>query len=179
MIITVTGKPGATMGTLTAGDMTVPCALGRSGIVTDTRKKEGDGATPAGRWPMRRLLYRADRLAVPQCNLPISQIAPTDGWCDAPEDPLYNQATALPYPASTEMLWRDDDLYNLCVVLGHNDDPVVPHKGSAIFFHVAKQQDTTLCPTEGCVALPQETLIRVLMNCSPSTVMEILLEDQD
>lgn len=179
MIITVTGKPGATIGTLTVGDTSVPCALGRSGIVPGAEKKEGDGATPAGRWPLRRLLYRADRLTAPQSNLPMGAIAPTDGWCDEPKDPLYNQATRLPHPTSAEALWREDELYNLCVILGHNDDPVVPHKGSAIFFHVAKQEGTTLCATEGCVALPQDTLLRVLTDCSPSTVMEVLLEDQD
>jgi len=171
MIITVTGKPGATIGTLTMGDISFPCALGRSGIVPNSEKREGDGATPAGRWPLRRLLYRADRLTVPQSNLPMAAITPTDGWCDDPEDPLYNQATRLPYPASAESLWREDELYNLCVVLGHNVDPIVPHKGSAIFFHVAKHDGTELCATEGCVALPQDTILRILMKSPTSTII--------
>ena len=61
-----------------------------------------------------------------------------DGWCDAPDDPNYNRLVSLPYPASAEHLWRDDNVYDLIAVLGYNDDPVVPGKGSAIFLHIAR-----------------------------------------
>ena len=50
----------------------------------------------------------------------------------------YNRLVKLPYAASHEELWRDDHLYDLVVVLGFNDDPVVPGKGSAIFLHLAR-----------------------------------------
>lgn len=176
MIITVRGAPGATTGTLTFDGQIIPCALGRAGIVTSEAKREGDGATPAGNWPLRRVLYRPDRLDKPRTALPAYPIAPTDGWCDDPADPLYNKPTTLPYPASAETLWRDDELYNLCVVLGHNDDPVIPKRGSAIFFHVAKEKSGALCATEGCVALQQDEIIRVLMKCTPDTHMEIVRE---
>jgi len=176
MNILVRGKPGASTGTLTFEGETVSCALGRSGIISEDTKKEGDGATPAGTWPLRRVLYRPDRLSEPATNLATQPIAPADGWCDDPSDLLYNKPTQLPYPASAEELWRDDELYNVCVILGHNDDPVVPHKGSAIFFHVAKGKEGKLCPTEGCVALPQDTIVRILMNCGPETSLIIELE---
>jgi L,D-peptidoglycan transpeptidase YkuD (ErfK/YbiS/YcfS/YnhG family) len=179
MIITVHGKRGAPIGRLTAGDIDVPCALGRSGIVPGADKKEGDGATPAGRWPLRQLLYRPDRLPPPQSKLPVAEISPSDGWCDDPEDTRYNLPTPLPYAASAESLWREDELYNLCVILGHNDAPVIPYKGSAIFFHVAKQKGSLLCATEGCVALPQDILLRILTNCSANSIMEILLDEAD
>ncbi len=39
-------------------------ALGRGGVRRD--KQEGDGATPAGVLPLRRVLYRADRVQAPQ-----------------------------------------------------------------------------------------------------------------
>lgn len=176
MNILVRAKPGATTGTLSFGGETFPCALGRAGIIANDAKREGDGATPAGKWPLRRILFRPDRLAEPTSELSAITIDPSDGWCDDPADPLYNQPVKLPHPASAENLWRDDELYNVCVVMGHNDDPVVPHKGSAIFFHVAKEKDGALCATEGCVALPQETLIRLLKKCSPGTTMDISLE---
>ncbi|RMF38953.1 MAG: hypothetical protein D6754_06370, partial [Alphaproteobacteria bacterium] len=40
----------------------LPCAVGRGGIVPAAKKREGDGATPAGIWRMTGLWYRPDRL---------------------------------------------------------------------------------------------------------------------
>ena len=56
-------------------------------------------------------------------------------------------------------MWRDDDLYDIVVVLGHNDDPPVPGSGSAIFMHVARPG---FAPTEGCVALALPDLVSFL-----------------
>ena len=141
-----------------------PCAIGRAGVVAAERKREGDGASPVGAWPMRRLLYRADRLAPPETGLPVTAIAEDDGWCDDPQDSAYNQPVQLPYAASHERLWRDDDIYDLIVVLGHNDAPVRPGQGSAIFLHCARPGFT---PTEGCVALAPDTLLRLLVDAKP------------
>jgi L,D-peptidoglycan transpeptidase YkuD (ErfK/YbiS/YcfS/YnhG family) len=133
------------------------CVVGRSGIMGD--KREGDGATPVGAWPMRRVLYRADRLARPQTALLVSAIAQGDGWCDAPGDARYNRPVRLPYPASAETLWREDGVYDLIVPLGYNDVPAVSGAGSAIFLHVARPD---FAPTEGCVALALADLLMVL-----------------
>jgi L,D-peptidoglycan transpeptidase YkuD (ErfK/YbiS/YcfS/YnhG family) len=133
------------------------CAIGRGGRRRD--KHEGDGATPVGSWPMRRLLYRADRMALPRTALSISAIGETDGWCDAPLDAAYNRPVRLPYPAGAETLWHDDGVYDLIVPLGYNDAPVVPGAGSAIFLHVARGD---FSPTEGCVALALGDLLTVL-----------------
>ena len=133
------------------------CALGRGGIRRD--KREGDGATPVGSWPMRRLLYRADRMKLPQTALPSSAIRPDDGWCDAPQDPNYNMPVRLPYAGSAETLYRADGVYDLIVPLGYNDAPVVTGAGSAIFLHLARPDFTA---TEGCVALALADLLSVL-----------------
>jgi len=133
------------------------CALGRAGI--SLRKREGDGATPSGAFALRRVLYRADREQRPHTALPCQAIARDDGWCDAPGDPAYNRPVRLPYPASAEALWRDDPLYDLLVVLGHNDDPVVPGEGSAIFLHLATAD---FAATAGCIALAHADLLAVL-----------------
>ena len=138
------------------------CALGRGGATRE--KREGDGATPVGAWPMRRLLYRADRTGPPKSRLPASPIEPEDGWCDDSKDPAYNRPVALPYPGRHERLWREDALYDLLVVLGHNDDPVVPGLGSAIFLHAARPD---YGPTEGCVALARPDLERLLAEAGP------------
>ena len=155
-------------GRLSFGGQTYRCALGRGGVAAE--KREGDGATPAGRFPLRRVLYRADRLPAPTTALPVATISKTDGWCDDPADPAYNLPVALPSEAGHERLWREDGLYDVVVVLGHNDDPPVPGLGSAIFFHVAAPD---LVPTEGCVALARPLLLAVLRGCGPGTEMLI------
>ena len=144
------------------------CALGRGGVAAMGTKREGDGATPAGLWPMRRLFYRADRMATPATRLPVTALTPTDGWCDAPGDAAYNQLVQHPYPASAEHLWREDEVYDLIVVLGFNDAPVVAGRGSAIFLHVARPDYS---PTDGCVALDRADLLVCLEKASTSDAL--------
>jgi L,D-peptidoglycan transpeptidase YkuD (ErfK/YbiS/YcfS/YnhG family) len=115
-----------------------------------THKREGDGRSPIGLLPLRRVLYRADRGPAPETTAPVEPIGRSDGWCDDPHDESYNRPVRLPYPARHEMLWRDDAIYDLVGVLGWNDDPVRRGEGSAIFLHVARPD---YAPTEGCVAL--------------------------
>ncbi len=133
------------------------CAVGRAGI--GPRKREGDGATPAGILPMRRVLYRPDREAPPRTRLPFAALAQDDGWCDAPSDPLYNKPVTLPYRAHAETMWREDGLYDLLVVLGWNDAPIAKGGGSAIFLHLAAPG---YAATQGCVALARTDLLAVV-----------------
>ncbi len=132
-------------------------ACGRGGI--STRKQEGDGATPLGILPLRRVYYRADHLGRPKTMLPLEPLAPNDGWCDDPAAPAYNTAIALPSSAHHEELWRRDCVYDVIGVLGWNDAPVVRGRGSAIFLHVARPD---YAPTEGCIALALFDLLQVL-----------------
>jgi L,D-peptidoglycan transpeptidase YkuD (ErfK/YbiS/YcfS/YnhG family) len=147
----------ATRGWLKLGNLTFPCALGRTGI--HVRKREGDGATPAGTWPLVCVLYRADRVRRPRTVLPTRPLRLEDGWCDAPGDRNYNRLVKHPYPASAERLWRADGLYDVLVVLDYNEHPRVRGKGSAIFMHVAR---SGYAPTEGCIALTRVHLVRLL-----------------
>ena len=126
------------------------CALGRGGVVAAEAKREGDGATPLGRWPLVRVLHRPDRLPAPATRLPVAPLRPEDGWSDDPADPDYNRPVTHPHPFSAERMWREDELYDVVVVLAHNDGPPVPGLGSAIFLHCARPGWP---PTEGCVAL--------------------------
>lgn len=146
------------------GSMNLPggpvrAALGRSGVIDESGKREGDGATPLGRYEIRRVYYRPDRVERPETVFPVRAIEADDGWCDAPSDPAYNRPVRLPYPASCETLLREDELYDLVVVLGHNDDPPQPGAGSAIFLH-CKRGDYE--PTEGCVALARRDVLDFL-----------------
>ncbi len=142
------------------------CAVGRGGIVAAAAKREGDGASPAGAWPLRRLFARPDRQAPPATRLPVTWIDPKLGWCDAPADPAYNRPVRLPHPSSHERLWRGDHLYDWVVELGYNDAPPIPGKGSAIFLHLARRG---FAPTEGCLALSRRALAQVLAEAGPES----------
>jgi L,D-peptidoglycan transpeptidase YkuD (ErfK/YbiS/YcfS/YnhG family) len=155
-------------GTLKANDKTYRCALGKGGVRED--KCEGDDATPVGTFPLRRVYYRRDRINRPHTRLAALPLHENDAWCDDPDYPLYNCKVVTPYPARTEPMWRDDHLYDIVVVLGHNDDPVVPGAGSAIFLHVAAPD---YAPTEGCVALAIDDLLDILANADQGTVIEV------
>ncbi len=132
-------------------------ALGRSGARAD--KREGDGATPAGVLPLRRVLYRADRVPPPRCAVPLEPLARADGWCDDPQQSAYNRMVTRPFAGSHEALWRADGIYDVIGVLGWNDAPVRPGLGSAIFLHVARPDYE---PTAGCIALALPDLLAVL-----------------
>jgi len=170
MDLIVEGRPGAIEGRAMLGERSYVCRLGRSGIVPD--KREGDGATPVGRFPLRQVFYRADRGAAPQTSIPSRALARTDGWCDEPMSPDYNRAVTLPFAASHEEMWRTDLLYDLVVVIGHNDSPVVPQMGSAVFLHVASPDGG---PTAGCVAFAKADLLEILSQLTATDHVSIRL----
>ena len=151
------------------GGRRLRCALGRAGV--SASKREGDGATPIGRFALRRVLYRADRLAKPETALPARPLRRDDAWCDTPADRCYNRPVQLPYHARCEALWRRDHLYDLVVILGYNDTPVRRGGGSAIFLHVARPGFT---PTGGCIALSLGDLRRVVGECGAGAAVEIV-----
>ena len=136
---------------------TLEALIGRNGI--SNNKHEGDGTTPAGLLPLRRLLYRSDRLPAPLTTVHCAPLRNDDGWCDDPADSNYNHQVRLPYPASHECLWRKDDLYDIIGVLGYNDDLVVSDRGSAIFLHIASPDKG---PTAGCISLSLNDLLWLL-----------------
>lgn len=144
------------------------CAVGRGG--RRAKRREGDGITPAGRFAIRQVLYRPDKLRRPRTALPVTAISPGDGWCDKPADRNYNRPVELPYPASHERLWRDDALYDLIVVLGFNDMPRSRGRGSAIFLHLATADYRA---TAGCIALARADMLRLLTHLSPGDTILI------
>lgn len=169
-MFTVTAlSPASRRGRLRLGALEFPCALGRGG--SRVRKHEGDGATPIGRWEVLDVLYREDRVVRPATRLPLRRIGRSDGWCDAPGDRNYNRPVRHPYPASAERMWREDGLYDVVVVLGHNQRPRLRGAGSAIFMHVARPGYT---PTEGCIALERPHLLRVLAKLGPGSSVRVL-----
>ncbi|ESQ75863.1 hypothetical protein ABAC402_07820 [Asticcacaulis sp. AC402] len=133
-------------------------------------KREGDGKSPAGVWPIRYVFYRPDRMDTPQTRLKLVALSPDDGWSDDPAAPDYNTHVKLPYAGSHEKLWRDDHVYDVIVVLGHNDDPPVAGMGSAIFLHLARPDYSA---TEGCVAVSGDGMLAFLRAAQPGDQVEI------
>ena len=146
-------RPGrATQGLLTFAGRTVPCALGRGG--TSIVKREGDGATPVGTFPLVAAFAPA-KGRTRASPLPFRLVSATDGWCDAPDDRNYNRPVRAPYPASHERLVRTDHLYDMVVIPDHNLSRRVRGRGSAVFMHLARPGHTA---TEGCVALARRDM---------------------
>jgi L,D-peptidoglycan transpeptidase YkuD (ErfK/YbiS/YcfS/YnhG family) len=143
-------------------------ACGRGGVRPD--KSEGDGASPAGIFPLIRGFYRPDRVPPPASGLPIAALRPEDVWIDDPADPNYNRLASLPYSAHHEAMWRADGLYDMVVLIGYNTDPPVAGRGSAIFLHVARPD---LAPTEGCIAVAGDVLASLLGLLGPGSTITI------
>jgi L,D-peptidoglycan transpeptidase YkuD (ErfK/YbiS/YcfS/YnhG family) len=151
------------------GDRRWRCTVGAGGVRED--KVEGDAATPAGTFPLRRIYFRNDRLVLPKVRLPARPINEHDGWCDDPRSSTYNRLVHIPNEWSHEKMWREDGLYDLVVVVGYNDDPPEGEWGSAIFLHVARADYS---PTQGCVALAHDDLLELVTLIGPATRLNVL-----
>lgn len=147
-----------------AGHVTIPVALGRSGILTN--KREGDGGTPRGNFRLKRLWWRQDRISRPRTWLPIRAIRSTDAWSEDPADRRYNRPVYRQPGEPGDRLMRADDLYDLIIEIDHNDRPRVAGRGSAVFIHIARDG---FKPTAGCVALRRNDLMHLLEQIGPRT----------
>lgn len=166
----------STTGTLEVHGASYPCTLGRNGVIRPQDKKEGDGKTPLGLYPLRQLIYRADRHAQPETRLPIEILTPETGWCEDPTHADYNHKITLPHPSVHDRMTRDDRLYDYVVVIGYNDNPPVSGKGSAIFMHLAREAGT---PTQGCIGLEPADMLQVLKSCDSSSTIDIRSPDSN
>ena len=162
-------RPGRrTHGVLVAGRLAVAVVLGRSGIRAN--KREGDGATPRGRYRLVRLWWRADRSPRPRTLLPLRRIERDLAWCEDTADRRYNRPFRRSANDRGDRLWRDDHLYDLVVEIDHNTRPRVAGRGSAVFLHVARPDCS---PTAGCVALGRGPLQRLLSKLGPKSRISI------
>ncbi|MDY8108563.1 L,D-transpeptidase family protein [Fulvimarina sp. 2208YS6-2-32] len=156
-------------GILAAGPYRIPCALGRSS--TTVFKAEGDGATPVARMALLSTSHRLWRMQRPDSTLPGRITRPQDGWCDAPRHAAYNRAVTLPFGASAESMARADRLYDFVVVLDWNVRSRRRHRGSAIFFHIARPGYP---PTEGCVAIAPRDMLKIAPLLKPGAVLTVV-----
>ncbi len=153
---------------LTYNKYKVKCALGKKGI--GNKKREGDLITPKGQYKVKFILCRRDRIKNIKSRIKIITIQKNMGWCDDPKSEKYNQLVKLPFNFSHEKLFKNENIYDLILVLNYNMNPIRKNKGSAIFIHVAKNNYSK---TRGCIAINKISLINVIKNLKKNTVIKI------
>src|SRR5215470_6554882 len=164
-LLQLRAKPGArSHGVLLAGRLAIPVVIGRAGIRAN--KREGDGATPRGRFRLRRLWWRPDRSPKPLTLLPARRIDRVVAWCENARDRRYNRAFRRLANETGDRLWRDDHLYDVIIEIDHNTRPRVAGRGSAVFLHIARPDRS---PTAGCIAFAAHDLRRLLPRLGPDT----------
>jgi L,D-peptidoglycan transpeptidase YkuD (ErfK/YbiS/YcfS/YnhG family) len=144
------------------------CAIGKAGI--KKKIKEGDSITPKGIFKLLKLYYRADKIKKIETPLEKIKIKKNMGWCDDPKSKNYNKEVKIPNRFSYEVMYRNDDIYDLAVLLSYNTQPIIKNKGSAIFMHIAKRKYP---PTEGCIALKKIDLIKIMKEINLNTLIKI------
>lgn len=145
------------------------CAVGKNGITNN--KIEGDGCTPSGKFSIIQIYYRQDRLVLPSINIPSTAMSQNFGWCDDVNSNYYNKIITFPFKNKAEILYRNDNIYDILCVIDYNQNPVIKNKGSAIFLHIARPN---YAGTEGCIALNQSDLIQLLTKINIKTNIQII-----
>ena len=189
LITVVTASPTATTGELRRWERAardgrgwravgapVPVVIGRSGLKAPADKREGDGASPAGRFALGGATgYQAPP---PGTRLPYRVADAALRCVDDAKSPAYNTVTAAPPSgapwASDERMRRDDELYRYTIFVRHNDARA-PGRGSCIFLHVWRDAQS---PTVGCTAMALDDLRALLGWVAPSTILVQLPRDE-
>jgi len=140
------------------------CALGKAGI--RKKKKEGDNITPKGIYKIIKIYYRDDRIKKISSKFKLIKITKNMGWCDDPKSKKYNQLIKLPTRYSHEKFFKNDNSYDLIIILNYNINPIIKNKGSAIFIHIAKKNYKS---TAGCIALKKDDLLKLIKIIDTNT----------
>ena len=132
--------------------------------VNAENKVEGDQAVPIGEFELRRAFGVVDN---PDTNLAYTRIKVDDVWVDDPDSKYYNQyihsGSGIKRDWKTaEELSRLDMAYKYAIVVEYNTNPVIPGKGSAIFFNLSNDH-----ATGGDIAVPEKYLKRFLKFVQP------------
>src|SRR5262249_58826933 len=121
---------------------------------------------PRGRFGLSRLWWRADRHPPPTPLLPARRISPSLAWCEDTADRRYNRPFQRAAGDGGDRLWRDDQLYDFIIEIGHNVRPRVAGRGSARFLHLARPHRS---PPAGCGALARHDPPPLLADVGPPT----------
>ena len=155
---------------LTFNNYKAKCSVGKRGI--GLKRKEGDLITPKGKYKIKYIMYRKDRVKI-QSKIKKIIIKKEMGWCDDPNSRHYNKVVKLPSSYKNEKLYKKENIYDIIIVLNYNMDPIVKNKGSAIFIHVAKKNYKK---TEGCIAVRKAHLLKIAKDLKKKTM--VLIENR-
>ena len=137
--------------------------VGRNGIAPWGEKREGDGRTPTGAYPMGTAFGYAKDI---ELRWPFLVVTPQHYWISDPADPHYNELTTIkPSTTDFEYLRRNDDAYKYAAVIEYNTHPVVKGNGSAIFFHIESGYNRG---SAGCVTTSEPKVIEMLQWLDPT-----------
>ena len=150
-------------------DYKVKCAIGKRGITS--RKVEGDKCTPRGRFKLKYIFYRKERIKDLRSKLKTIPIKKNFGWCDDENAKSYNKFIKFPFKFRAEKLYLKENIYDIVVVIDYNLKPIRKKRGSAIFLHVAKK---TYSPTLGCIAISKSNLKYLVSIINKETFLNIL-----
>ena len=150
-----------------------PGTIGRKGFAPVGGKKEGDGKSPSGIYPLETAFGYFPSVAT---KMPYRQATDEDVWVDDVDSEDYNKwIRGKPNATSWERMKRDDDHYKYGLVIEYNTNPVVKGMGSAIFLHVWKDGKGTA----GCVAMSEERLLEILAWLDPAKKPLIIMGVED
>lgn len=147
--------------------------LGGNGFAGPGSKREGDGRTPSGLFPLEFAFGYAPAI---DTRMPYRQATVDDLWVDDPGSHDYNQWVRRGSTSARffEEMRLPDHRYRHGLVIGYNRNPVVPGLGSAIFIHVWREKGGA---TTGCVALAETDLVALLAWLDPAEKPAILMGD--
>lgn len=179
-ILLLVGKPGDSQGELyffrvEDGEWqsvlsAVPIWFGRNGIIPKEQKREGDGFTPYGTYPILRVFGKTRKTIR---NLEYTQIGKNDHWSDVITSKHYNQFLRNKEKGATS-LWNSP-IYQLFIVLEHNTNPSIPGNGSMLFLHPWEETK----PTSGCVGMKLADLEMIVQNLDGKKNPFILIVSSD
>ena len=149
-------------------DLKFKCALGKAGI--GNKKIEGDNITPKGIFKIVKIYYRKDRIKKIYSKFKLIKITKKIGWCDDPKSKNYNKLINLPSQYGYEKLYREDNIYDLILVLDYNLKPIIKNKGSAIFIHISRKDYQ---PTRGCIGLKKKNLLKLIQSIKKEEKIKI------
>lgn len=151
-----------------------PCMIGRKGMAwgrglapalsSGPRKKEGDGKTPAGLFPLPLAFGYDQKPAQSGIRLPYLELTPSTVCVTDPDSAAFNDIADSKKSSATwtrqDRMIRDDNANRLGALIGHNRPDPQPGLGSCVFLNIEPAPNKA---TGGSIGCP-EPLVREILS---------------